>query len=81
MENISELKQHLHAVTQTRQISNAMYLLSTSRIRKSMQNIDYNLTYMRKLRATMKDIVSKTKHNSLSDPFIEIGRASCRERV
>ena len=47
MENISELKQHLHAVTQTRQISNAMYLLSTSRIRKSMQNIDYNLTYMR----------------------------------
>ena len=72
MENISELKQHLHAVTQTRQISNAMYLLSTSRIRKSMQNIDYNLTYMRKLRATMKDIVSKTKHNSLSDPFIEL---------
>ena len=53
MENISELKQHLHAVTQTRQISNAMYLLSTSRIRKSMQNIDYNLTYMRKLRATI----------------------------
>ena len=37
-----------------------------------MQNIDYNLTYMRKLRATMKDIVSKTKHNSLSDPFIEL---------
>ena len=72
MENISELKQHLHAVTQTRQISNAMYLLSTSRIRKSMQNIDYNLTYMRKLRATMKDIVSKTKHTSLSDPFIEL---------
>ena len=72
MENISELKQHLHAVTQTRQISDAMYLLSTSRIRKSMQNIDYNLTYMRKLRATMKDIVSKTKHNSLSDPFIEL---------
>ena len=72
MEIISELKQHLHAVTQTRQISNAMYLLSTSRIRKSMQNIDYNLTYMRKLRATMKDIVSKTKHNTLSDPFIEL---------
>ena len=30
MENISELKQHLHAVTQTRQISNAMYLLLES---------------------------------------------------
>ena len=70
MENISELKQHLHAVEQTRQISNAMYLLATSRMKKSMQNIEYNLTYMRRLRATIKDIVSKTKHNMLSDPFI-----------
>ena len=72
MENISELKQHLHAVEQTRQISNAMYLLATSRMKKSMQNIEYNLTYMRRLRATIKDIVSKTKHNMLSDPFIEL---------
>ena len=65
MENISELKQHLHAVEQTRQISNAMYLLSTSRMKKSMQNIEYNLSYMRRLRSTMKDIISKTKHNML----------------
>lgn len=72
MENISELKQHLHAVEQTRQITNAMYLLSTSRMKKSMQNIDYNLTYMRRLRSTIKDIISKTKRNSLSDPFIEL---------
>lgn len=72
MENISELKQHLHAVEQTRQISNAMYLLSTSRMKKSMQNIEYNLSYMRRLRSTMKDIISKTKHNMLTDPFIEL---------
>ena len=72
MENISELKQHLNAIEQTRQISNAMYLLSTSRMKQSMQNIDYNLAYMRKLRATIKDIISKTKHNMLTDPFIEL---------
>lgn len=72
MENISELKQHLRAIEQTRQISNAMYLLSTSQMKKSMQNIDYNLNYMRKLRATIKDIISKTKHNMLTDPFIEL---------
>ena len=72
MENISELKQHLNAIEQTRQISNAMYLLSISRMKQSMQNIDYNLAYMRKLRATIKDIISKTKHNSLTDPFIEL---------
>lgn len=72
MENISELKQHLRAVEQTRQISNAMYLLSTSRMKKSMQNIDYNLLYLKRLRSTIKDIISKTKHNMLSDPFIEL---------
>ena len=72
MENISELKQHLNAIEQTRQISNAMYLLSTSRMKKSMQNISYNLSYMKRLRSTMKDIVSKTKHNDLSDPFLEL---------
>ncbi len=78
MENISELKQHLRAVEQTRQITNAMYLLSTARMKKSMQNIDYNLIYMRRLRSTIKDIISKTKRNSLSDPYIELtegGRA------
>ena len=72
MENISELKQHLRAIEQTRQISNAMYLLSTSRMKKSMQHIDYNLEYIRRLRATVKDIISKTKHNMLSDPFLEL---------
>lgn len=72
MENISELKQHLYAVEQTRQISNAMYLLATSRMKKSMQNIEYNLKYMNRLRSTIKDIISKTKHNMLTDPFIEL---------
>lgn len=72
MENISELKQHLRAIEQTRQISNAMYLLSTSRMKKSMQNIDYNLLYLKKLRSTIKDIISKTKHNMQSDPFLEL---------
>lgn len=72
MKNISELKQHLHAVRQTRQITNAMYLLSTARMKQAMQNIDYNLMYLRRLRAAMKDILSKTKHSSIHDPFIDV---------
>jgi F0F1-type ATP synthase gamma subunit len=44
MSNISELKNRLNAIKQTRQITGAMYLLSTSRMKKSMQNIDFNLT-------------------------------------
>ena len=72
MKNMNELRQHLHAVEQTRQITNAMYLLSTSRMKKAVQNIDYNLTYMRRLRATMKDILSKTKRNALTNKYIEL---------
>ena len=72
MESISELKQRLHAVTQTRQICNATYLLATSRVKQSMQNIDFNLSYMQKLRSCIRDIILKTKNNEVTDPFLEL---------
>lgn len=72
MNNISELKQHLRAVEQTRQITNAMYLLSTARMKQAMQNIEYNLTYLQRLRSTMKDIISKTRRSAIHDHFIDL---------
>ncbi|MCQ2454952.1 MAG: ATP synthase F1 subunit gamma [Clostridia bacterium] len=71
MSNISELKSRLEAIKQTRQITGAMYLLSTSRMKKSIQNADFNITYLYKLRETMKDIIEKTKYNGLYNRFIE----------
>ncbi len=71
MSNANEIKQHLKAVEQTRQITNAMYLLSTSRMKKAMQHVDFNLFYLRRLRTTIKDILSKTKNNDLTNRFIE----------
>ncbi len=61
MANLNEIRQHQRAVEQTRQITNAMYLLSTSRMRKAMLRVDYNLTYMNRLRATIKDILLKSE--------------------
>ncbi len=72
MSNMSELKNRLYAIKQTRQITGAMYLLSTSRAKKAMQNIDYNIAYLHKLRATMKDIVSKAKENDMHNRFIDM---------
>ena len=69
MSNMSELKSRLRAITQTRQITGAMYLLSTSRMKKAMQNIDYNIAYMHELRATMKDIIQKASANEISNRF------------
>ncbi len=74
MSTTNEIKQHLKAVEQTRQITNAMYLLSTSRMKKAMQHVDFNLFYLKRLRTTMKDILSKTKNNDLTNRFIEDNR-------
>ena len=71
MYNTNEIKQRLKAVSETRQITNAMYLLSSSRMKKAMQNIDFNLFYMKRLRATIKDILSKAKRNNIHDKFID----------
>ncbi len=71
MSNANEIKQHLKAVEQTRKITNAMYLLSTSRMKKAMQSIDFNLLYLSRLRSTIRDILSKTKNNNLTNKFIE----------
>ncbi len=71
MSTTNEIKQHLKAVEQTRQITNAMYLLSTSRMKKAMQSVDFNLFYLKRLRATIKDVLSKTKNNDLTNKYIE----------
>lgn len=60
MQGVNEIRRHLQAVAQTRQITNAMYLLSSSRMRKAMTSIEYNREYYKRLRATIKDILSKT---------------------
>lgn len=71
MSNMNELRLHLDAVKQTRQITNAMYLLSTSRMKKAMQNMDFNVSYLKRLRATAKDVLSKTESSEYHNDFIE----------
>lgn len=78
MSSIRDIKQRLTSIEQTRQITNAMYLLSTSMMRKSMQNVAYNVEYMNLLRAVMKDIIENTKGAGLHNHYIdksENGRA------
>ncbi|MBQ9940457.1 MAG: ATP synthase F1 subunit gamma [Clostridia bacterium] len=55
--NLSEIRHETQAIEETRQITNAMYLLSTSRMKKAMQKIEYNQIYMRRIRAAVKDIL------------------------
>ena len=61
MKNLNEIRHHLRSVQQTRQITNAMYLLSTSRMKKAMTHIEYNRQYLYRVRQTMKDILNKSR--------------------
>ncbi len=71
MSTVNELKSRLRAVEQTRKITNAMYLLSTSRMKAAMRHIDFNLFYLKRLRSTIKTILYHTKSSHLHDKFID----------
>jgi len=58
MKNTAELKHSLSAIRQTRQITNAMYLLSVSEMKRCLPNADYAAQYMQLLRETKRDILS-----------------------
>lgn len=58
--NLNQLKEHIRAVEETRQITNAMYLLSASRMKKLRQHVDYNREYFNRIRSAVKDILSRS---------------------
>ncbi len=60
MKNMNDIKHNINAVKQTRQITNAMYLLSASLTKKAMSQIQYNLIYMRRIRAVVREILEKS---------------------
>lgn len=60
MKNMNDIKRNLNAVKQTRQITNAMYLLSASLTKKAMSQIHYNLIYMQRIRAVVREILEKS---------------------
>lgn len=74
MSTLNEIKTHIHAVEQTRQITNAMYLLSAAKMRQTIQSADYNVRYMQRLRSTMKDIIihsSEDVHHPYMDGYTD----------
>ena len=61
MKSMNEIRRNQRAVQETRQITNAMYLLSTSRMKRAMSQIGYNQVYMRRIRAAVKDVLDKAQ--------------------
>lgn len=57
MKNANEIKHRLAAVKQTKQITNAMYLLSASAMRRYSTGVGYTAKYLRRLERTKCELI------------------------
>ena len=69
MQSISDIKRRIRSIRQTRQITKAMYLISTVKLRKALNRYEKNSKYIEKIRATMKDILLHA--GEIHHPFLD----------
>ena len=67
----NDIKQRLTGVRETRQMTNAMYLLSAARLKKAMHSMEYTLEYNDKLRRAMTDILALSEDKRLKSIYLE----------
>lgn len=67
MATLSDIRAHISSIQQTRKITNAMYLISSSRMRKAMANIEHNRAYFYRAWDTMKEIRA---HANIDHPYL-----------
>lgn len=60
MANIREIKLRIKSITETRQITKAMKLISAAKRKKARQQLDQTLPYYNKVKITMSDILSRS---------------------
>ena len=58
MKNMSEIRHNIRSIEETRQVTNAMFLLSTSRMKRTTQQIKHNREYMKRIRAAVHEILA-----------------------
>jgi len=74
---LKEVRNRIKSVQSTQQITKAMKMVSAAKLRRAQDAIVQMRPYAQKLQDMLTNIVS----NSEAGTGMEIGRASCRERV
>lgn len=69
MANIREIKLRIKSVTETRQITKAMKLISAAKRKKARQQLDKTLPYFNKVKLTITDILSRS--GELSNKYFD----------
>lgn len=69
MQNMNDIKHRIQSIAQTRQITKAMHLISTVKMRKAVNRYEANSLYIDKIRSTIKDILLHC--GEINHPFLE----------
>lgn len=70
--SLNDIKRRLSSVKQTKQITNAMYLLSASKLKKAMAGMDYIIDHIEAMERSMADILRQNTGAELHDQYFEI---------
>ena len=73
MAGTKEIKTHMESVGETRKITNAMYLIASTKLRRARQELDQTRPYFEALRGELRRIF-KTAYNVDSHFFYPVGR-------
>ena len=68
MINMSEIKNRIGAIGQTRKITSAMHLISSVKLRKALEKQSMNKAYIDRIRSILKDILIHS--GEIEHPFI-----------
>ena len=82
MASIKEIRTHIKSVEQTLKITNAMYLISSSNLRKARKQLSDVEPYFQKIESTLSDILhhSEEINHRFFDKRPEIRGPTCRSR-
>ena len=69
MKSISEIRHRIASVSQTKQITQAMHLISIAKIKKAMARYESNLVYHNTVRSFMKDVLTHIP-NAIDHPYL-----------
>ena len=61
MQSATEIKRRIKTISETRQITKAMHLISSAKLNKAIQRHKANLKYFEKTRSTIKDILEHSE--------------------
>lgn len=69
MKSVSEIRHRIASVSQTKQITQAMHLISIAKIKKAMARYESNLVYHNTVRSFMKDVLTHIP-NAIDHPYL-----------